>query len=107
MQQFLLTTSAISSIYIYIKLTSKETSKSKQAFEAYSQKVRVILKHYHAYNVQFTNSVLIKSVNTQGQTISYCVVNAHFQNGIAVKRIRDLQEQSIKCIFHAKSRWIS
>jgi hypothetical protein len=32
-------------------------------------------------------------------------VNAHFQNGIAKKMIRDLQESTRKQLLHAKSRW--
>jgi hypothetical protein len=32
-------------------------------------------------------------------------VNAHFQNGIAEKRIRDLQEPARKQLLHAKARW--
>jgi hypothetical protein len=33
----------------------------------------------------------VKAVNGAGQTISYCAVNYH-QNGIAEKKIRDLQD---------------
>jgi hypothetical protein len=32
-------------------------------------------------------------------------VNAHFQNGIAEKRIRDLQEPARNQLLHAKARW--
>jgi hypothetical protein len=32
-------------------------------------------------------------------------VNTHFQNGIAEKRIRDLQEPARKQLLHAKARW--
>jgi hypothetical protein len=33
----------------------------------------------------------MKAVKKQPQTISFCGVNAHFQNGVAEKIIRDLQ----------------
>jgi hypothetical protein len=38
-------------------------------------------------------------------SITYCGVNAHFQNGIADKRTRDLQEPTRKQLLHAKVRW--
>ena len=37
----------------------------------------------------------------------FCGVNAHFQNGIAEKRIRDLQEAARSQLLHAKHRWPS
>ena len=39
--------------------------------------------------------------------ISYCGVNAHFQTVKAEKLIKDLQEQTIKQLHHAKVRWPS
>jgi hypothetical protein len=47
----------------------------------------------------------MNAVKKQQQTISLCGVNAHFQNWIAEKRIRDLQEQACTMLLHAKSRW--
>ena len=39
------------------------------------------------------------------QHISYCSMNSHFQNGIAKRAIRDLQDQAQKQLVHAKSQW--
>lgn len=39
--------------------------------------------------------------------ISFCSVNAHFQNGVTEKRIRDLQEAARTQLLHAKHRWPS
>ncbi len=47
----------------------------------------------------------MQSVAESGQTISFCGVNAHFLNGIAEKRIRDLSKQALKQLLHAKARW--
>jgi hypothetical protein len=65
----------------------------------------VMIQHYHADNGRFANSGFANAVKKQQQNISFCGVNAHFQNGIAEKRIRDLQEQSLTMLLHAKSRW--
>jgi hypothetical protein len=56
----------------------------------------VIVKHYHADNGRFAENLFMSAVAESGQTISFCGVSAHFQNGIAEKRIRDLSEQARK-----------
>ena len=66
----------------------------KEAFEAYSREMGVIIKHCHANNSKFSDNNFTAHTKKSGQTISYCGVNAHFQNGRAEKRIRDLQESS-------------
>ena len=93
--------------YVHLQrdLTSVETLKAKKAFEAYARHKGVQVKHYHADNGRFADNMFIKDVANSKQTISYCGVNAHFQNGIAEKRIRDLQEQARKMLLHAKARW--
>jgi hypothetical protein len=65
----------------------------------------VRIQHYHADNGRFADNGFMNAVKKQQQTIYFCGVNAHFQNGIAVKRIIDLQEQARTMILHAKSRW--
>jgi hypothetical protein len=97
------------SSYIHLQqgLTSAETVEAKRAFKAYARSHGVSIKHYHADNGRFADNAFIDSVARSGQTISYCGVNAHFQNGVAEKRIRDLQEQARKQLLHAKSRWPS
>ena len=41
----------------------------------------------------------------RGQTISFFGINAHHQNGLPKKAIRDLQEQATKRLLHDKARW--
>jgi hypothetical protein len=45
------------------------------------------------------------AVAAQGQTISFCWVNAHFQNGKAERRIRTLQDLGRTQLLHAMARW--
>ena len=94
-------------VYLQRNLSSNETILAKQAFEAYAASLGVRVKHYHADNGRFADNAFIESVRTSGQTISYCAVNAHWQNGKAEKRIRDLQEAARKQLLHAKARWPS
>jgi hypothetical protein len=64
---------------------------AKEAFEAFARNMGVRIQHYHDDNGRFADNGFVNAVNKQQQTISFCGVNAHFQNGIAEKRIRDLQ----------------
>jgi hypothetical protein len=45
------------------------------------------------------------NIEEKGQTINYCGVGAHHQNGIAEKRIGDLQRTATTLLLHAQRRW--
>ena len=47
----------------------------------------------------------MSEVANAGQTISFCGVNAHFQNGVAEKRIRDLTDNARTMLIHAHRCW--
>jgi hypothetical protein len=87
--------------------TSDDTVEANHAFEAFSRSQGVTIKHYHADNGRFADNDFLKDIREArtSQSITYCSVNAHFQNGIAEKRIRDLQEPARKQLLHAKARW--
>ena len=97
--------SRLSFVHLQQQLTSAETLEAKHAFEAFARKFGVVVRHYHADNGRFADNLFVQDVAKQGQTLSFCGVNAHFQNGIAEKRIRDLQESARKQLLHAKARW--
>jgi hypothetical protein len=65
------------------------------------------VKHYHADNGIFAEAEFLRAVESAGQTISFCGVNAHHMNGHAEKRIRDLQENARAMLLHAQRRWPS
>lgn len=46
-----------------------------------------------------------KACADKGQRLTFCGVNAHFQNGVAERRIRELQEQAQTNLIHANKRW--
>ena len=99
--------SRLSYVHLQSRVTAEETVEAKKAFEAYARSHGVIVKHYHADNGRFAENLFMSAVAESGQTISFCGVSAHFQNGIAEKRIRDLSEQARKQLLHAKARWPS
>ena len=63
------------------------------------------VQHYHADNGRFSDKGFVNHVKGCRQSITYCGVNAHFQNGMAEKRIRNLQDQTTTMLLHAESKW--
>ena len=96
--------SDLSYVHLQSSTTSAETVEAKLAFEAYARDHGVNIEHYHADNGRFGDNLFLKSVQDNKQTISFCSVNAHHQNGRAEKRIRDLRESGRTQLLHAISR---
>jgi hypothetical protein len=78
--------SVFSYVYHQTSMTSEERLKSKLAFEKFASTHVVHIKHYHADNGRFKDNLFTKSIEDKGQTISFCGVGAHHQNGIAEKK---------------------
>ncbi len=97
--------SDMSYVYHHTSMTSEETVKGKQAFEKFAATHGVYIKHYHADNGRFKDNLFMKDIEDKGQTISFCGVGAHHQNGIAEKRIGDLQRRATTMLLHAQRRW--
>jgi hypothetical protein len=72
----------------------------------------MIVLHYHADNGIFADNKFRKAVPDSGhvpdsgQTLSFCGVNAHFQNGIAERRIRELQDHARTMLTHGYKQWL-
>jgi hypothetical protein len=67
---------------------------AKQAFEGSASANNVHFHHYHADNGRFAEPTVVNDISNKGQTISFSGVGAHHQNGVAERRIRDLQRIS-------------
>jgi hypothetical protein len=65
----------------------------------------VKIQNYHADNGHFQDNTLKNHCQEQRQGISYCGVNAHFQNGKVEKKIRGLQDSSRTCLLNAIRKW--
>ena len=92
-------------VHLQRRITSEETVQAKHAFERAAEQRGVKILHYHADNGRFADNAFIVDCNAQRQSLSYCGVNAHFQNGIAERRIRDLYEQTRTCMLYAMNKW--
>ena len=61
--------------------------------------------HYHTDNGRFVDHAFIEDIKLQNQSVTYCGVNAHFQNGVAEKHIRDLQDLTHTTMHYASACW--
>ena len=93
-------------IYLQRSLTSKETLEAKKAFERHCTDHDVHVTHYHADNGRFADNAFVNHAEqVKNQSLSYCGVGAHFQNGIAERSIRQLQDQARTMLLHANNKW--
>lgn len=97
--------SGVSFVYLQKTISGEEMVEAKKAFKAYSRSPGVNIQHYHTDNGRFADNLYLNAVKSSGQTISFCGVNAHFQNGIAEKPIRDLQDPARTQLIHTKHWW--
>jgi hypothetical protein len=99
--------SRLSFVHLQESTKGPETLLAKRAFEAYAASFGIAIQNYHADNGRFAKRLFLEHAETHGQLVSLCGVNAHFQNGIAEKKIRDLTKQARTSLLHAMHRWPS
>jgi len=85
--------------------TEEETIRAKASYEGHVHMHGVILKHYHTDNGIFAGGAFQEDVRAQRQTISYCGVGGHHQNGHVEKLIRDIQDHGRTVLLHMQQRW--
>jgi hypothetical protein len=92
-------------VYPQESTTALETIDAKRAFERFAAQHGITVRHYHADNGVFASKAFRKEVQqTPNQTISFCGVNAHHQNGVAERRIRDLSDSARAMLIEARHR---
>ena len=92
-------------IHLMQDSSSDETIKAKRAFEQFAADHGVKILHYHCDNGRFADNAFKQACEQSRQQLTFCGVNAHFQNGIAERAIRDLSESARKQLLHARARW--
>ena len=81
-------------LYVHVQkyTNGKETVLAKKTYEIWCRTYGVTVRHYYSDNGRFAENKFRQVVSESlHQTIFYCGINAHHQNGVADKRIRDLQ----------------
>lgn len=93
--------------YVHLQgsTTSKEMVEAKKAFERFAASQGVKVKHYHTDNGHFADNAWMHNLEKQKQTISFSAFGAHFQNGVAEKRIRNLQDSAQTMLLEARGIW--
>lgn len=91
-------------VYLQESTNAMETIEAKQEFERFCQQHGVRVKHYHADNGIFASRAFREEVQRCGQTLSFCAVGAHHQNGVAERRIQDLSETARSSLAYAAHR---
>jgi hypothetical protein len=92
-------------VYLQASATAEETVRAKTAFERYSAHRGVTIRAYHADNGIFKANGWVNECKSKGQPLTFAGVNAHHQNGLAERRIRELQELARTQLVHASRRW--
>ena len=91
--------------YLQKSADADETVEAKKAFESYMQSLGLTVKAYHADNGIFRAHKWVNACNENKQQLTFAGVNAHHQNGVAERRIRELQELARTMMIHASRRW--
>ena len=92
-------------VHMHYDLTSDKTINAKHAFEHLAEQHGVRILHYHCDNGRFTDKAFVDDIRMAHQTITFCGVGAHHQNGVAERRIRDITENARTSLLHAAHRW--
>ncbi len=85
--------------------SSMETLTAKLAFEKFATEHGVRISHYHCNNGHFADNAFKESCKNGHKRLTFCGVNAHFQNGIAECAIWDILESARKQLLHACACW--
>ena len=91
-------------VYVYLMkdLTLSETLLAKHAYERFLALLGIESKTYHADNGRFTDKGFRDDCTSSNQTITFCGVGSHHQNGIAERKIKDITLGGRTLLLHAK-----
>ena len=86
--------------------THIESIEAKAAYELMEATFVIRVKEFHTDNWIFAEEGFKSDVSNNKQTIRYCRVVSHFQNGIAEANIKQLTEKARTMLIHAKHSWL-
>ena len=92
-------------VHLHEYNTASEILDAKLAFERFAGSYNVKIRHYHCDNGVFADNDFRTACAAARQTYSFCGVNAHHQNGIVERRIRDLRDSARSMLLLAQHNW--
>ena len=87
------------------ELMLEETLLAKKAFEKLVAQHGKSVKRYHTDNGRYADKGFLEDTNSKDQSITFCGVRAHHQNGIVERRIRLITEISRTLLLRAQRPW--
>ena len=91
--------------HLQTSLDTDQTIQSKQEFETIAYNMDVKIRSYRADNGRFLEKGYREAVTACRQTIDYCGVGAHGQNGIVERNIGLMTNDSRTLLLGAMRRW--
>jgi hypothetical protein len=102
-QQSLSITSLIMSTYFSCAIFHlRKLFLQKHAHECFLSSIGVTAKAYHTNNGRFADKGFKDDCTTSNQSIMFCGVGNHYQNGIAERKIKELTLGAWTLLLHAK-----
>jgi len=86
-------------------LDGEQTLQAKIDFETHANTFDVQIRSYRADNGRFAEKSFRDSIKMARQTIDFCGVGAHHQNGIIERHFQRLSTQARTILLHAKRHW--
>lgn len=93
--------------YIHLQKTqdAEETVEAKIAFERYAATMGVKVLNYHGDNGIFRANLWVQHCAKNDQGLTFAGVGAHHTNGMAERRIKELQNMTRASMVFAAHRW--
>ena len=87
-------------MHLMTDLDVEATVGAKQSIERLAPDYDLKIKHYHADNGLFDTKVFKQLVQVENQTLKFCGVNAHHQNGKKEWCIKDVTKGARMVLLH-------
>jgi hypothetical protein len=93
--------------YVHLQKTQEvvETIEGKEAFERFAATHGVKVENYHADNGIFRANKWMEHCQKQSQGMTFAAVGAHHTNGLAERRIKEVQSMTRASLIFANHRW--
>ena len=97
------------STYIHLNhqssLRAGDTLRGKHNFERYASEFGIKIEGYHADNGIFNSKKYVNDCEEQNQTLDFCGVGAHHQNGVAERSIQTVTNMARTLLIDAAIHW--